>query len=182
MALLALPAYYASRLPPNASEVLQLLLDLLVTLCLDISRVPSRPLVAFGRVSRALGASDVSTLLAGGGCGWNEQGLALVAGAPNTLRCRLVFSLIARPGVEGQDFLLLGLLSSLLFPLALFTGCLLLRVSGALLAALVLALMAHLLYAIACSTSVAASVDTHADGLLNTRDQGSCRGCSNPFV
>lgn len=61
MALLALPAYYASRLSPDTSELFKLLLilDIVLAVGSDVTRVARGPLVALGRLSRALGASKV---------------------------------------------------------------------------------------------------------------------------
>ena len=105
-----------------------------------------------------------------------------MAGAPDSLCGRLVRKLVAMPGGESQDLLLLlGLLNSLLL-LGFLAGCLLLGVPGALLAALVLALHAHLFVSIEGTAAVAASVHAHTDGLLHTRDQGSRSRCSDPLM
>lgn len=183
MTLLALPAYYASWLPPDTAELIELLLllNIVFTLSFDVAGVAGRPLVALRRLSWALGASRVIAGLAGGSCGRNEQGVALVAGAPDSLGSRLVCEFIAMPGGDGQDLLLLRLLNSLRL-LALLPGCLLLGIPRALLATLVLALQAHLLVSIEGTTAVAASVHTHTDGLLYTRDQRSRSRCSNPLM
>jgi hypothetical protein len=168
VALFALPAYYAPWFPPDSAKILDLLLDFLVAFSLGISGVAGGPLVELSRLSRTLCTPDVLALLAGDGCGWGEQGLAFVAGAPHSLCCRLVCQLVARPGGEGQDLLSLGLLSSFcLFPLVAWR--LLLGVPGTLLAALVLALHAYFVVAIEGSAAVTAAVDTHANGLFNTR-------------
>jgi hypothetical protein len=182
--LLALPAYYTSWLPPDTAKLLELLLlfNLVFALSLNISRIAVRPLVTFGRLSWTLGAPDMVAGLAGGSCGRDEQGLALVAGAPDSLCGRLVRKLVAMPGGDSQDLLLLlGLLNSLLL-LNFLTGCLLLGVPRALLAALVLALHAHLFVSIEGATAVAASVHAHTDGLLHTRDQGSRSRRSDPLM
>lgn len=61
MALLAFPTYYASGLSPDASKLIELLLflDIVLAVSINVSWVASRPLVALGRLSRALGASGV---------------------------------------------------------------------------------------------------------------------------
>lgn len=183
MTLLTLPAYYAAWLPPDTSKLVELivLFCLVFTLSLSISRIAGGPFVAFGWLSWALGTSDVAARVAGSSCGRNEEGIALVAGASDSLRRRLVCPLVARPGGDGQDFLLLGLLNSLFLD-ALLSGRLLLGVSGALLAALVLALQAHFVVSIESTTAVAAAVDAHTDGLLDTRHQRSGSRGSNPLM
>lgn len=165
MALLALPTYYASRLSPDASELFELLLFLNVVLAISsgVSRIAGRPLIALGRLSRTLGASNVIARLASGRCGRNKKSIALMTGAPDTLCCWLVRELVTIPGGQYQDLLLLGLLPGLFL---LLSSCLLLGVSGTLLAALVFTLQADLVMTVKCTTFVAASVDAHADGLL----------------
>ena len=104
-----------------------------------------------------------------------------MAAAPDSLRRRLVCKLVAGPGGDSQDLLLLGLLNSLVL-LAPLSGRLFLGVSGALLAALVLALHAHLHVTIEGTAAMAASVHAHTDGLLNARHQWGRSRCSNPFM
>lgn len=100
VALLAFPAHYASRLSPDASKLFKLLLflDIILAISSDVSRIARGPLIALSRLTRALGASNVIARLARGCCGRNKKSLALVAGAPDTLCCRLVCELVAIPG------------------------------------------------------------------------------------
>lgn len=121
------------------------------------------------------------TRLACGSRRGNKQALALVAGAPDSLFRRLIYQLVARSGGDSQNLLLLGLLSSLLF-FVFLARCLLLRISGALLAALVFALQAHFLVPVESTTAMAASVHTHTNSFLDTGRQGSRSWCSNPLM
>ena len=123
---------------------------------------------------------------ADGGCGRNEQSLALVAVTAHTLLRRLVGQLLAIPGGHGEHALLLGqrLCSSNLLGLDL---CLLrwglpLGVARTLLAALVLALGTHLVGTIGGPAAVTCAVDTHANGLLDTLDIDGESRCGNPLV
>ena len=183
MTLLAFPAHYASWFPPDASKLVKLFLhfDVIVAFSCSVSWIAGRPLVAFGRLSWAFCASGVIARFAGGSCGRHEQGVTLVAGASDSLCHRLVYEVVALPGGDSQDLFLLGLLKSL-FVLGLLAGRLLLWVSRALLAALVLALHAHFLVSIKGTAAVAASVHAHTDGLLDAGDQGSRSECSNPLM
>ena len=173
MALLAFPTHYASRLSPDASELFEFLGVHIVVLTVGCSvpRVAGGPLAAFGWVAWTLGASDMAARFAGGCCGGYKEGVALVAGAADALCGGLVGELVAVPGGDSQELLLLRLVSSLC-GFDLLARCLFLGVSWALLAALVLALHAHLIVAVESAAAVAAAVHAHADGLLYTRNQG----------
>lgn len=103
-----------------------------------------------------------------------------MAGAPDSLCRWLVGKLITIPGGEGQDLLLLGLLNSLF--VLLLARCLLLGVSRALLAAVVLALHADFVMSVEGTALVTASVDTHTDGLLNAWYQGSRSACLEQLI
>jgi hypothetical protein len=173
--LLALPPYYASGLPPDAAELLHrpLCVCLVLALRLCVPGVTGGPFVALGGLAGAFRAPDVTARLAGSCCGGGEEGVALVAGATDALGGGLVGKLLAIAGGYGQELLLPGLLGVLLgcALLALLARRLLLGVLGALLAAPVLALHTHLVVAVKGAAQVAASVHTHADGLLDTGDQ-----------
>jgi hypothetical protein len=166
VALLALPTHYASRLSPYAPKLFNLLLFLDVVLAVgsSVSRITRGPLIALGRLSWAPGASSVVARLAGGCCGRNKKSVALVADAPDSLCCWLVCKLVAVSGGECESLLLPGLLSCLF--LLLLTSRLLLGVSWALFAALVLTLHADPVVTVECTAFVAASVHSHANGLL----------------
>lgn len=92
MALLALPAHSCSWLPPCAPKLFELLLDLGVAVGfgVNVARVAYRPFGQLGGLSRTPCAPNMATLLASGG-GWrDEQAVALVAGAPDSLLGGLV--------------------------------------------------------------------------------------------
>ena len=182
MALLALPAYYASRLSPDASKLFKLLLflDIILAISSDVSRVARRPLVALSRLSWALGASDMIARLACSCCGGNEQRVTLVAGAPDTLCWWVVCKLVTIPGSESHGLLLLGLLRGLF--LLLLTSRLLLGVSWALFAALVVTLHAILVVAVERTALVAASMNAHADSLFYAWYQWSRSTCPEQII
>ena len=180
VALLAFPSNSLAWLSPRPPELFQLLLHLRVAISLHVARVARRPFLQFGGLARTFRAPDVPAVLADGGCCWDEQRLALVAGAPNALLGGLVDQLVASACRDGQDAPLLGLLHSLFL---LFLGQVaLLRVAGALLAALVLALRADLLWPVQGAAVVAAAMHTHADRLLDTLDGGHRGWRGDPFV
>jgi hypothetical protein len=142
--LLTLPAYDLPWFSPCAAELVHLLLNFGVTVGINISRIAVGPLEKLRGLARALGASDMSTLLANSSCGWNKRSLALVAGAVHALFGWLVCQLVAGPRGDGEHSLLLQLLSSgvgLLF----LKWPLLPGYARALFASLVRALHAHLL-------------------------------------
>jgi len=112
LALLALPAYDLPWFPPRAAELVHLLLGLGVTVGIDIPRIAVRPLEQLRRLARALCASDVSTLLANSGCGWDEHSLALVAGALHALFGGLMRQLVAGPRGDSEHSLFLRLLGN----------------------------------------------------------------------
>jgi hypothetical protein len=183
VALFALPAYPGARLSPDASGLLQCTLELLLTVLIDVAGVAVGPFAELGGVSRALDAANVAALVAGGGGRGDEQGVALVAGAADTLLRGLVGQLSARLGRDGQQLLLLGGDGAfLLLLLALVTGGPLLGVAGAFLAALVLALGADFVGAVRVSAVVAGAVDAHADGLLDTLHVDGFGGRGDPLV
>jgi hypothetical protein len=159
---------------------LLLILDIVLAVGSDVTRVARGPLVALGRLSRALGASKVIAWLACSCCGGNKKSLALVAGTPDTLCCWLVCEFVTISGGEGQDLLLLGLLSGLF--LLLLSSRLLLGVSGALFAALVFTLHTDLVVAVERTAFVAASVDAHANGLLYAWYQWSRSTCPEQVI
>lgn len=177
MALLALPPYYASGLPPDATELLHgplcVCVCLVLALRVDVPRVAGRPFVALGGLAGAFRAPDVIARLAGGGRGGDKEGVALVAGAADALCGGLVRELLAVASGHGQELLLPGLLGILLCCLLLLLARrrLLLGIPGALLAAPVLALHTHLVVAVEGAALVAASMHAHTDGLLDTGDQ-----------
>lgn len=183
VALLALPAYNSSRLSPDAPELLERLfhINVIFTIGRSISWIAGGPLVALGWLARALCAAGMAAGLADSSRGRNKQGLALVAGAANSLRGGLIGELVAVPGGDGEELLLLGLLNSLRV-LGLVARRLLLGVPRAVLAALVLALHADLVVAVQIAAEVAAAVDAHADGLLDAGDQGRGSSGSEPLV
>ena len=172
VALLALPPHYASGLPPYAAELLHspLCIRLVLALRFGVSGVAGGPFVALGGLAGAFRAPHVIARLAGGCCGGGEEGVALMAGAADALCGGLVGKLLPVAGGHGQELLLPGLLGVLL-GCSLLGRRLLLGVLGALLAASVLALHTHLVVAVEGAALVAASVHTHADGLLDTGDQ-----------
>lgn len=182
MALFTLPPYPQSRLSPYPSCRGWFTFDFSLAVGLNITRVTIGPLGQFGRLSWAFGATDVTTLVTYGGCWRNEESLALVAGASDTLPNGLIDSFVARSGCDSQElFLLLGRLVRLLL-LALLGRRPLLGVSWTPLAALMLALDANLVGAVCGSAMVAGAMDAHADGPLDTLHADGMGRCGDPFV
>jgi hypothetical protein len=103
VALLALPPYYASGLPPDAAELLHrpLCVRLVLALRFGVPGVAGGPLVALGRLAGAFRAPDVTARLASGCCGGGEEGVTLVAGAAYALGGGLVCKLLAVAGGYG---------------------------------------------------------------------------------
>lgn len=182
MTVFALPSHPCSWLPPYASDLQQLALNLGLTVGFNIARIAVRPLAEFGRLPRAFRTTDVTTPLADGGSRRNEERLALVAGASNALLRDLVDSFFAILGGDSQQLLLfLRRLVSLLL-LAFLARRSLFGIARTLLAALVLALGAHFVGSISGSTVMAGAVHTHADRPLDTLHTDGLSRSSDPFV
>jgi hypothetical protein len=184
MTSFTLPADPLPGFPPYAFCNGHVGLDFGITASLGVARIAIRPLVELRRLSRALGTAHVVALVADGGRGREEEGVAFVAGPPHALLGRLVDPLLAVPRLDGQELLpLLRRLALALVPgLALLDRRLLLGIAGALFAALVLAVGAGLVGAKRRAAVVAVSVDTHPDGLLNALHADGLRGGRNPLV
>src|SRR5690242_13444675 len=190
VALLALPAHDSPWLSPDAAKLLERLLHVPVVVVAvavgcNVSGIASGPLVALGGLARTSGAAHMAAGGADGGRGRHEQGVAPVAGAAHSLGGGLVGELVAVACGDGEELLLPGRVDGVLLlvlDLGLVGGRLLLGVAGTVLAALVLALHAHFVVAIQGAAEVAAAVDAHADGLLDTGDHGSRGSSSEPLV
>lgn len=163
MTLLAFPSHPLPRFSPGTPKPFQLLLDFRVTVGVHVARISRGPFLQFGGFAWTLGASDMSTLLAYGGCRRDENVVALVAGTPDTLFGWLIGEFVSSLGGDGEDFLLLGLLNNKRQVLLFLGSSLLLGIPWALFATLVLALGTHLVGLVQGATVVTGAVDTHAD-------------------
>lgn len=193
MALLALPAHDPPWLPPDAPKLLERLLHVAVVVVVvvavavgcNVAGVADGPLVALGGLARTFCAACMGAGGADGGRGRDEDGVALVAGAAHSLGGGVVGEVVAVAGGDGEELLLPGGVDGVLdvdLVLGLVGGRLLLGVAGTVLAALVLALHAHLVVAIEGAAEVAAAVDAHADGLLDTGGQRRRGSGGEPLV
>jgi hypothetical protein len=183
VALFTLPLDPHAWLPPYTPGLVQHTLELCLAIGIDITGIAVGPLAELGGVSRALDAPDMAALSAGSG-GWRDkQGIALVAGATDTLLDGLIGQLSTRPCRDGQQLLLLGSTGAfLVLVLALVGDGPLLGIAGALLATLVLALGTDLVGAIRGSAVVTGTMDAHADRLFNTLDADGVGGRGDPLV
>jgi hypothetical protein len=181
LTLFTFPLDSLARFPPCASKLLQLFLNFRVAIGLHVSRVAIRPLLQFGWFSWAFGTSDMSTLLADCSRGRRKHGVALVAGASDSLFRWLICEFIASPGCDGQDSLLLRLFINHLFLLFLHE-LLLLRVTRTLLASFMLTLQADFLRSVDSSTMVTVAMDAHANRLFDALHGGHWSRGSNPFM
>lgn len=181
VALFALPANPGSWFPPCAPKCLELPVDLCFAVCFGVAGVSGGPFGEFCRLAGALCASGVVAVLADDSLGRNEDGGALVAGAPDALLGRLVNKFVSSAGADGEHALSLWLVGGVLFGLLLL-GRLLLGKAGALLAAPVLALDTGPVGAIEGAAAVAGAVDTHANGLLDTLQRRHGAWGGDPFM
>lgn len=189
LALLTFPSDTGPWLPPDTAGDFEILLiiafHLGIAIGLDVAWVAMRPFSEFSWIPGTFGAAHVTALVTNGSVGRNEKGGALVARTTDSLLDGLIDSLVSGLGSDGQDFLLLGPLQTLIIAflgLALVGRGLLLGVTWALLATLMLALEADLLGTERGSAVVALAMDAHTDGLLDALNHGGIGGSSKPLM
>jgi hypothetical protein len=179
--LLTLPTHPSSRFPPCSSKSFELAVNFCLAVGLSITRISGGPFGKLCGLASTSGASYMLAVLADGCLSGDEDGVALVAGAPDALLGGLIDEFVSGTGTDGEHALSLWLVGAFLFGLLLL-GRLLLGIARTFLAASVLALDTGPVCTVEGAAAVAAAMDTHTDGLLDTLEgRQGVRG-GDPFM